>query len=89
MPKKAILITIEEDVVEQIDAVVPKGERSAWIETLCQAALAGGGPLATADPPTDDDAQVWQAVAAALHQLWAESLRGDITHGDYVETIDV
>ena len=89
MTKKPILITIEEDVVEQIDAVVPKGERSAWIETLCQAALAGGAPLATAPSPTDDDAQVWRAVAEALYKLWTATQPGkahDITPvDDYVD----
>jgi hypothetical protein len=39
MGKKAVLITLDEDLLDRIDAHVPSGSRSSWINDLCEEAL--------------------------------------------------
>ena len=69
MGKRQILVNLDEDLIERIDAVTGPRERSAWISQACEAALAGGGA-----PPTGDDteATIWRICAAAILEAWRQ-----------------
>lgn len=93
MAKRQILVNMDEELIDAIDAITEPGQRSAWIGAACQDALGNGRPLsplaAPAPSPADDDAHVWRAVAETLYELWIATQPGkahDITPiDDYVD----